>query len=192
MNPVILLDEIDKLSSGHQGDPAAALLEVLDPEQNKDFLDHYLDVRIDLSQVLFICTANELSGIPEPLRDRMEVMRLSGYVEAEKLVIAHDHLVPKQLAAHGLTRRDLTFTRAGLGRLVRDYAREAGVRQLEQQIARVCRKVATAKAAAGGGPAARGPAQAPRRQPRRSRSPGRRHRAWCSARKTWCRGWASR
>jgi ATP-dependent Lon protease len=153
MNPVILLDEIDKLSSGHQGDPAAALLEVLDPEQNKDFLDHYLDVRIDLSQVLFICTANELSGIPEPLRDRMEVMRLSGYVEAEKLVIAHDHLVPKQLAAHGLTRRDLTFTRAGLGRLVRDYAREAGVRQLEQQVARVCRKVATAKAAAGGGPA---------------------------------------
>ena len=156
MNPVILLDEIDKLSSGHQGDPAAALLEVLDPEQNKDFLDHYLDVRIDLSQVLFICTANELSGIPEPLRDRMEVMRLSGYVEAEKLVIAHDHLVPKQLAAHGLTRRDLAFTRAGLGRLVRDYAREAGVRQLEQQVARICRKVATAKAAAGGGPVGAG------------------------------------
>nr|MBA3938968.1 endopeptidase La [Planctomycetota bacterium] len=161
MNPVILLDEIDKLASGHQGDPAAALLEVLDPEQNKDFLDHYLDVRIDLSQVLFICTANELTGIPEPLRDRMEIMRLSGYVEAEKLVIAHDHLVPKQLAAHGLARGDLTFTRAGLGRLVRDYAREAGVRQLEQQVARICRKVATAKAAAGGGPVDAGAGRRP-------------------------------
>jgi ATP-dependent Lon protease len=146
MNPVILLDEVDKMGISHQGDPAAALLEVLDPEQNKDFLDHYLDVRVDLSQVLFICTANELGGIPEPLIDRMEIIRLSGYVESEKQVIARDHLVPKQVAMHGLTRRDLIFTGAALTRLIRDYAREAGVRQLEQLIAKVCRKVATAKA----------------------------------------------
>ncbi len=146
MNPVIMLDEIDKLGFGHQGDPAAALLEVLDPEQNRDFLDHYLDVRVDLSQALFICTANELSGIPEPLRDRMEVIRLSGYVETEKQVIARDYLVPKQRAAHGLTRGDLGISGAALTRLIRDYAREAGVRQLEQLIAKVCRKVALAKA----------------------------------------------
>jgi ATP-dependent Lon protease len=147
MNPVILLDEIDKLGRGHQGDPASALLEVLDPEQNRDFLDHYLDVRVDLSQVLFICTANDASGIPEPLQDRMEVIRLAGYVEAEKLAIARDHLVPKQLAAHGLARRDLAFAQPALRAMVRGYAREAGVRHLEQLIAKVCRKVATAKAA---------------------------------------------
>lgn len=146
MNPVILLDEIDKLGHGHQGDPASALLEVLDPEQNKDFLDHYLDVRVDLSQVLFICTANDAGGIPEPLRDRMEVIRLAGYVEAEKMAIARDHLVPKQLAAHGLTRRDLAFSATALRSMVRDHAREAGVRHLEQLIAKVCRKVATARA----------------------------------------------
>jgi len=146
MNPVILLDEVDKLSHGMQGDPASALLEVLDPEQNKDFLDHYLDVRVDLSQVLFICTANDVGGIPEPLRDRMEVIRLAGYVEAEKMAIARDHLVPKQLAAHGLGRKDLAFTTPALRSLVRDHAREAGVRHLEQLIAKVCRKVATAKA----------------------------------------------
>ncbi|MCS6971181.1 MAG: endopeptidase La [Planctomycetota bacterium] len=146
MNPVILLDEIDKLGHGPQGDPAAALLEVLDPEQNKDFLDHYLDVRIDLSQVLFICTANDLSGIPEPLRDRMEVIRLSGYVDSEKLAIAKHYLVPKQLAAHGLARRDLMFTAPALSQMIRDYAREAGVRHLDQLIAKICRKVATARA----------------------------------------------
>jgi ATP-dependent Lon protease len=146
MNPVILLDEIDKLSHGHQGDPASALLEVLDPEQNKDFLDHYLDVRLDLSQVLFICTANDAGGIPEPLRDRMEVIRLAGYVEAEKLVIARDHLVPKQVSAHGLSRKDLTFAQPALRFMIRDHAREAGVRHLEQLIAKVCRKVAKARA----------------------------------------------
>ncbi|MBN8524403.1 MAG: endopeptidase La [Planctomycetes bacterium] len=146
MNPVILLDEIDKLGHGHQGDPASALLEVLDPEQNKDFLDHYLDVRVDLSQVLFICTANDAGGIPEPLRDRMEVIRLAGYVEAEKMAIARDHLVPKQLAAHGLSRKDLAFSATALRSMVRDHAREAGVRHLEQLIAKVCRKVATARA----------------------------------------------
>ncbi len=149
MNPVIMLDEIDKLSSGIQGDPAAALLEVLDPEQNKDFLDHYLDIRVDLSQVLFICTGNDLSTIPEPLRDRMEIIRMAGYVEAEKLVIARDHLLPKQRQAHGLAVRDLALGARALAALVRDYAREAGVRQLEQQIATVCRKVATRKAEAG-------------------------------------------
>lgn len=146
INPVILLDEVDKLGRGMQGDPASALLEVLDPEQNKDFLDHYLDVRVDLSQVLFICTANEEGGIPEPLRDRMEVIRLSGYVEAEKMAIARDHLVPKQLAAHGLAKTDLVFTTPALRSMVRDHAREAGVRQLEQLTAKVCRKVAKAKA----------------------------------------------
>ncbi len=149
MNPVIMLDEIDKLSSGIQGDPAAALLEVLDPEQNKDFLDHYLDIRVDLSQVLFICTGNDLSTIPEALRDRMEIIRMAGYVEAEKLVIARDHLLPKQRQAHGLAARDLALGARALSALVRDYAREAGVRQLEQQIATVCRKVATRKAEAG-------------------------------------------
>jgi ATP-dependent Lon protease len=149
MNPVILLDEIDKLAHSNHGDPSAALLEVLDPEQNRDFLDHYLDVRVDLSQVLFICTANDLGGIPEPLRDRMEIIRLAGYVELEKLTIAADHLVPKQRAAHGLKARDLTFTRPGLRQLVRDYAREAGVRHLEQLIAKVCRKVAKERALGG-------------------------------------------
>jgi len=147
MNPVILLDEVDKLAHGHQGDPASALLEVLDPEQNKDFLDHYHDVRVDLSQVLFICTANDLGGIPEPLRDRMEIIRLAGYVEAEKIAIGRDHLVPKQVAAHGLTSKDLTISVPALRTLVRDHAREAGVRQLEQLLAKVCRKIATAKAA---------------------------------------------
>ena len=146
MNPVIMLDEIDKLAVGLQGDSAAALLEVLDPEQNRDFLDHYLDVRVDLSQVLFIATANDLSTIPEPLRDRMGIIRLAGYVEAEKQVIARDHLVPKQRKAHGLTARDVVFTRPALAAVIRDYAREAGVRHLEQLIAKVCRKVASAKA----------------------------------------------
>ncbi len=146
MNPVILLDEIDKMSHGAQGDPASALLEVLDPEQNKEFLDHYLDVRIDLSQILFVCTANELGGIPEPLRDRMEIMRLAGYIEAEKVKIATSYLVPKQRKAHGLKRADIKFNRNALTALVRGYAREAGVRQLEQLIAKICRKVATEKA----------------------------------------------
>jgi ATP-dependent Lon protease len=148
MNPVILLDEIDKLNRGMQGDPASALLEVLDPEQNSDFLDHYLDVRLDLSQVLFVCTANDLGGIPEPLRDRMEVIRLAGYVEDEKVAIASRYLVPKQRKEHGLLVRDLGFGKTALRTLVRSYAREAGVRRLEQLIAKVSRKVATTKAEA--------------------------------------------
>lgn len=146
MNPVILLDEIDKLAKGMQGDPASALLEVLDPEQNREFLDHYLDVRIDLSHVLFICTANDLAGVPDALRDRMEIIRLPGYIEAEKVKIAASYLVPKQRKAHGLKRSDIQFQRSALKELVRGYAREAGVRQLEQLIAKICRKVATEKA----------------------------------------------
>ena len=128
MNPVILLDEIDKLAASHQGDPASALLEVLDPEQNNDFLDHYLDVRLDLSRVLFICTANDLGGIPEPLRDRMELIRLPGYIEAEKVAIAQKYLVPKQRKTHGLTTKDIAVNKSSLQQLVRGYAREAGVR----------------------------------------------------------------
>ncbi|MDA3963480.1 MAG: endopeptidase La [Planctomycetota bacterium] len=162
MNPVILLDEIDKLSRGMQGDPASALLEVLDPEQNKDFLDHYLDVRVDLSQVLFVCTANDLGGIPEPLRDRMEIIRLAGYVEDEKVAIASKYLVPKQRKAHGLLAKDISFSKSALKRLTTGYAREAGVRQLEQLVARVCRKVATAKA--------RYQSDAERRKAKRSRA----------------------
>ena len=146
MNPVIMLDEIDKLSRGIQGDPAAALLEVLDPEQNSDFLDHYLDVRLDLSQVLFVCTANDISTIPEPLRDRMEIIRLAGYVENEKVAIAAKYLVPKQRKAHGLKAKDISISKPALRSLVRGYAREAGVRRLEQQVAKICRKVATTKA----------------------------------------------
>ncbi len=146
MNPVILLDEIDKMSVGMQGDPASALLEVLDPEQNSDFLDHYVDVRVDLSQVLFICTANDLAGIPEPLRDRVEIIRMAGYIESEKLQIGTGFLLPKQRAAHGLTAKDIDVRRSALRHLIRGYAREAGVRQAEQLIGKICRKVATARA----------------------------------------------
>ncbi|MFW5844849.1 MAG: endopeptidase La [Planctomycetota bacterium] len=146
MNPVILLDEVDKLSHGLQGDPAAALLEVLDPEQNSQFLDHYLDVRLDLSRVLFVCTANDLGGIPEPLRDRMEIIRLPGYVETEKVAIGSRYLLPKQREAHGLKTSDIVLNKSAFTGLVRGYAREAGVRQLEQLIAKICRKVATEKA----------------------------------------------
>ncbi|HSQ40777.1 MAG TPA: endopeptidase La [Fibrobacteraceae bacterium] len=141
-NPVILIDEIDKLTSSYQGDPAAALLEVLDPEQNKDFLDHYLDVRFDLSKVLFLTTANTLDSIPAPLLDRMEVIKLSGYVLEEKLEIARRYLVPTQLKEHGLVPRDLKMNDKVLAQLIDQYAREAGVRNLENQIKKLCRKVA--------------------------------------------------
>jgi len=142
-NPVIMLDEIDKLSSTYHGDPSSALLEVLDPEQNNQFLDHYLDVRCDLSRVFFVATANTVDGVPRALLDRMEMIRLPGYVEQEKLAIARQYLLPRQRAEHGLKVRDLSMTTTALRALARGWAREAGVRKLEQEIARVCRKVAT-------------------------------------------------
>jgi ATP-dependent Lon protease len=148
VNPVILLDEIDKLGRDHRGDPAAALLEVLDPEQNHAFHDHYLEVDYDLSRVLFLTTANVLDAIPEPLRDRMEVIRIPGYLEAEKVEIARRFLLPRQIAATGLAPDDLEIPEPTLVRLVRGYTREAGVRGLEREIARVCRRVARVKAGA--------------------------------------------
>ncbi|MDO9188722.1 MAG: S16 family serine protease, partial [Sulfurimicrobium sp.] len=139
-NPVIMLDEIDKVGASYHGDPASALLEVLDPEQNSDFLDHYLDVRFDLSKVLFVCTANQLDTIPGPLLDRMEVIRLSGYITAEKVAIAKHHLWPKQLDKTGLKRGELSISDAALKHVIDGYAREAGVRNLEKQLGRLVRK----------------------------------------------------
>jgi ATP-dependent Lon protease len=142
VNPVILLDEVDKLGQDWRGDPAAALLEVLDPEQNRAFNDHYLEADYDLSQVLFVTTANSLTQIPEPLRDRMEVIRLPGYVDHEKHAIARQYLIPKQLRAHGLDPARATIAAEAVEAIVRGYTREAGVRELERRIARVARKLA--------------------------------------------------
>lgn len=142
MNPIIMLDEVDKLNSSYHGDPASALLEVLDPEQNKDFLDHYLDVRCDLSNVLFIVTANILDTIPEPLKDRMDILRLSGYILEEKLKIAQKYLVPKNRKIMGLKMKHLTFTPTALTQIINGYAREAGVRSFENFLKKVMRKVA--------------------------------------------------
>ncbi|MEO1576014.1 MAG: endopeptidase La, partial [Pseudomonadota bacterium] len=139
-NPVIMLDEIDKIGASFRGDPASALLEVLDPEQNDSFLDHYLDVRVDLSKVLFVCTANQLDTIPGPLLDRMEVIRLSGYLNDEKIAIARNHLVPRQIERAGLKPSQLKINDSGLRRIVQNYAREAGVRRLEKLIGRIARK----------------------------------------------------
>ncbi|WP_240893919.1 endopeptidase La [Limisphaera ngatamarikiensis] len=141
-NPVLMLDEIDKLGSDFRGDPASALLEVLDPRQNHAFVDHYLDVPFDLSQVMFICTANVMDTVPAPLRDRMEVIELHGYTDREKLEIARRYLVKRQLQEHGLKNGQCRFTQPALRRIIQDYTREAGVRELERQIAAICRHVA--------------------------------------------------
>jgi len=141
-NPVFLIDEIDKMGSDYRGDPASAMLELLDPEQHSTFRDHYLDLPFDLSKILFICTANQLETIPPPLLDRMDVINLSGYTEDEKLGIARKYLVPKQLEAHGLTDHKVTLTEGALRTVIREYTREAGVRNLERQIAALCRKAA--------------------------------------------------
>src|SRR5690606_31433920 len=141
-NPVMLLDEIDKMSTDFRGDPAAALLEVLDPEQNHSFNDHYLDLDYDLSDVMFITTANTLGGIPLPLQDRMEIIQLSGYTEFEKLNIATKYLIPRQKKECGLEDVPFTISENAIRTIIHHYTKEAGVRSLEREIASVCRKVA--------------------------------------------------
>ncbi|KAH8373400.1 hypothetical protein KR009_005485 [Drosophila setifemur] len=141
-NPLVLIDEVDKIGKGYQGDPSSALLELLDPEQNANFLDHYLDVPVDLSRVLFICTANVIDTIPEPLRDRMELIEMSGYVAEEKIAIAREYLIPQAMKDCGLTDKQINITEDALNMLIRSYCRESGVRNLQKHIEKVIRKVA--------------------------------------------------
>jgi ATP-dependent protease La len=161
-NPVFMLDEVDKLGSDYRGDPSAALLEVLDPEQNYAFRDHYLGVPYDLSKVMFIATANLADTIPPPLRDRMETLRLAGYSEEEKLAIAEKYLVPKQIAEAGLTERDLSLGRPALRKIISEYTREAGLRELERQVAQLARKMARRLVESGQTPASGRKAKASR------------------------------
>lgn len=151
-DPVFMLDEIDKIGQDFRGDPAAVLLEVLDPEQNAHFTDHYLDLPFDLSRIMFIATANDVSRLPGPLLDRMECIEFSGYTEREKLIIAQQHILPRQLKDAGLSRTTVQFTSEGLSRVINDYTRESGLRNLERQIADVCRKIAMLCLKSGGQP----------------------------------------
>lgn len=145
-NPVFMLDEIDKLGADYRGDPASALLEVLDPEQNNSFRDHYINLAFDLSNVMFVCTANVIDTIPSPLRDRMEVIRLSGYSLEDKMEIAKRYLIPKQVKENGLDKEEIHFTQAAVKKIIQSYTREAGLRSFERELASVCRKVARMKA----------------------------------------------
>ncbi len=200
MNPVILLDEVDKLGADWRGDPSSALLEVLDPAQNHTFRDHYLDVDLDLSGVLFLATANVADTIPGPLLDRMELVRLDGYTEEEKVAIARDHLLARQLDRNGLRPADVTIDDDALRTIVTDYTSEAGVRSLERELGRLLRKVAATIASedadAGPADADADRADADRRgpgahAPRAAAVPARGGRATAPRPRVWPPGWRS-